>query len=199
MIPLRPPQVCSGQRPAPCLSAWGYQEEFSSVSPHSALLSLLIRPQVHNWCISAGVVAWPCRPEPRAASEFTPSLYARQRCHHPASPCSQVLPAPAAVSLSRSQVFQNSLLRFEVPPSVLAWWGKEGSGWDRHRVVWDGPAPPVSVQGQRDPHLGLGKSLSSHLGTAQQHQPHSWTGAEPSSASPRQAQLCSSDIALQNQ
>uniref|UniRef100_A0A8C9KZM3 Dedicator of cytokinesis 10 n=1 Tax=Serinus canaria TaxID=9135 RepID=A0A8C9KZM3_SERCA len=53
------------------------QEEFSSVLPHSALLSLLITPQVHNWCISAGVVAWPCRPESRVGSEFTPSLHAR--------------------------------------------------------------------------------------------------------------------------
>lgn len=84
-------------------------------------------------------VAWPCRAESRVGSEFTPPLCAR--CHDPASPCLQVLPAAAAVSPSRSGVFQNSWQRFGNPTSVLARGGKEGSGWDRHTVVWDGPAP----------------------------------------------------------
>lgn len=94
-----------------------------------------------------------------------------------------------------SGVFQNPWLRFGDPTSVLAWWGKEGSGWDRPTVVWDGPAPASM---QQHHHLRLGKSPSSHLGTAGAvgHTTHSWAGAEPSSSSPRQAQLCSSDTTL---
>lgn len=56
-------------------------------------------------------------------------------------------------------------------------------------MVWDCPAP-ASVQQWYEPHLGLGKSPNPHLSPAQQHQPHSWAGAEPSSSSPRQTWLC---------